>query len=73
MIRTTLGLEVCAILRMKKGNMKYRVAVKGRKKELLDAKQLYAKVAKRKWEKVRGMPWKAVAPNVELDLSEDNQ
>lgn len=73
MIRTALGLEVCAILRMKKGNMKYRVALKGRKKELLDSRELYAKVVKREWKKVRGMPWKAVALNVELDLSEDNQ
>lgn len=73
MIRTALGLGVCAILRMKKGNMKYRVAIKGRKKELLDAKELYSKVVKREWKKVRGMPWKAVSLNVELDLSEDYQ
>jgi SRSO17 transposase len=73
MIRTALSFGVCAILRMKKGNMKYRVATQGRKKELLDAKELYGKVVKQNWKKVRGMPWKAVSLTVELDLSEDNQ
>lgn len=73
MIRTALGCGICAILRMKKGNMKYRVVKTGRKKELLDAKELYSKVVKREWKKVRGMPWKAVALDVELDLSEGNQ
>jgi len=70
MIRAALDLGICPILRMKKGNMKYRVVIKGRKKELLDAKALYAHVVKREWKKVRGLPWKAVALEVELDLSE---
>lgn len=64
-MRTALGLEMCAILRMKKN--------KGRKKELLNAQELYSGVVKREWKKVRGLPWKAVALDVELDLAEDGE
>lgn len=70
MIRTALDLGVCPILRMKKNNMKYRAVLKGRKKQLLDAKALYAHAVKGEWRKVRGVPWKAVELTVELDLSE---
>ena len=70
MIRTALELEVCAILRMKKGTMKYRAVVHGRKKQMLNAKELYATAVKREWRKVRGLPWKAVSLDVELDLAE---
>ena len=73
MIRTALDLAVCPILRMKKNKMKYRAVLKGRKKELLDAKELYAYTVKREWKKVRGLPWKAVTLEVELDLSEGKQ
>jgi hypothetical protein len=73
MIRTALDLEVCPILRMKKNKMKYRVVIKGRKKVLLDAKELYAHVVKGEWTKVRGLPWKSVALEVELDVSEEKQ
>jgi hypothetical protein len=73
MIRTALDLGVCPILRMKKNNMKYRSVIKGRKKELLDAKELYAQAIKGEWKKVRGLPWKSVALEVELDLSEGKQ
>lgn len=70
MIRTALELEVCAILRMKKSKMKYRAVVNGRTKQLLNAQELYAYAVKREWRKVRGMPWKAVILDVELDLAE---
>ena len=70
MIRTALELDVCAILRMKKSKMKYRVVVSGWKKQLLNAQELYTYAVKREWKKVRGMPWKAVALDVELDLAE---
>jgi len=73
MIRTALDNGVCPILRMKKNKMKYRAVIKGRKKELLDAKELYAHAVKREWKKVRGIPWKAVSLEVELDLSEDKK
>ncbi|MCU7912320.1 MAG: hypothetical protein KZQ63_09815 [Candidatus Thiodiazotropha sp. (ex Lucinoma aequizonata)] len=39
MIRTAFELDVCTILRMKKGKMKYRAVVSGRKKQLLNAKE----------------------------------
>jgi SRSO17 transposase len=73
MIRSVLELEACAILRMKKGKMKYRAAVNGQKKQLLNAQELYSYAVKRDWRKVRGMPWKAVALDVELDLAEKNE
>jgi len=72
MMRSALSLEMCAILRMKKSKMKYRAAIKGRKKELLNAQELYACAVKREWKKVRGLPWKAVSLDVELDLAEDD-
>jgi hypothetical protein len=73
MIRTALDLGVCPILRMKKNRMKYLAVTKGQKKELLDAKELYALAVKGEWKKVRGLPWKAVELEVELDLSEEKQ
>ena len=73
MIRSALELELCAILRMKKSKMKYRAVIKGRKKVLLNAQELYACVVKREWKKVRGLPWKAVALEVELDLAEGDE
>ena len=73
MIRTALELGVCAILRMKKSKMKYRTVVSGRKRQLLNAQELYSYAVKREWKKVRGMPWKAVMLDVELDLAEKNE
>jgi len=73
MIRTALELDVCAILRMKKNKMKYRAVVSGRKKQLLNAQELYTYAVKREWKKVRGMPWKAVVLDVELELSEKDE
>jgi len=73
MTRAALGLETCAILRMKKSKMKYRAVIKGRKNEFLNAQELYACVVKREWKKVRGLPWKAVSLDVELDLAEDDE
>ena len=70
MIRTALELEMCAILRMKKSKMKYRAALAGGEKQLLNAQELYTHVVKGQWRKVRGMPWKAVSLDVELDLAE---
>ncbi len=69
MIRSALELDLCAILRMKKSKMKYRARIDGQAKQLLNAQQLYAQVVKRKWKKVPGLPWKAVALDVELDLA----
>jgi len=73
MMRTALKLEMCAILRMKKSKMKYRAIIRGRKKDLLNAQELYAGVVKREWKKVRGLPWKAVVLDVELDLAKDDE
>lgn len=70
MLRSAYDLEVNAILRMKKNKLKYRAVVKGRNKQLLTAQELYCHVVKRGWKKVRGMPWKAVSLDVDIDLAE---
>ena len=70
MIRSALKLELCAILRMKKGQMNYRLGMDGQAKQLLNAQELYRCAVKREWQKVPGLPWKAVALEVELDLAE---
>ena len=53
--------------------MKYRAVAGGRKPQLLNAQELYAHAVKREWKKVRGMPWKAVTVDVELDLAEKEE
>ena len=73
MIRMALELNICSILRMKKNKMKYRAVVNGRTKQLLNAQELYSYAVKRQWQKVRGMPWKAVTLDVELDLAEKEE
>lgn len=70
MILGALELDVCPILRMKKGNMKYQAEINGRKQQQRNAQELYAQVAKKKWQKVRGLPWKASLLDVELNLTE---
>jgi IS4 transposase len=40
---------------------------------LFNAQELYAHAVKRAWKKVRGMPWKAVTVDVELDLPEKGE
>jgi len=69
MIRTAQSLDVTAILRMKKNSMKYRVTGAKGKAEEIDAKALYKRVVKGEWKKVRGMPYRAVTIEVELDVS----
>ena len=73
MIRAAYELEVCAVLRMKKGSMRYRVTMGDGEKRQLDAKQLYAREVKRRWRKVRGLPWRAVSVEGELEVSAGRQ
>lgn len=68
MMRAALDLDMTAILRMKKGKLKYRIQINGKSHEL-DAKELYQRIVRKRWKKVRGMPWKAVELRVEVDLS----
>jgi DDE superfamily endonuclease len=72
MLRSAIDLNLCPIFRMKKNKMKYRATIKG-KKQLLTAKELYSHTVKQEWQKVRGMPWKAVSLLVELDLAEKEE
>ncbi len=68
MMRAGLSLDITAILRMKKNKLKYRLEVDGREQRL-DAKELYQTAVHKQWKKVRGMPWKAVAVMVDVDLA----
>ena len=68
MIRTAQSLDITAILRMKKNTMKYRVTGTKGKAEELDAKALYQRAVKGEWKKVRGLPYRAVTIEVELDV-----
>ena len=68
MIHTAQSLDVTAILRMKKNSMKYRVTGTKGNVDKLDAKALYQRAVKGEWKKVRGLPYRAVAIDVELDV-----
>jgi len=68
MIRASLKLKMTAVLRMKKGNMKYRVN-SGNRYVKLDAKALYKRAVRKQWQEIPDMPWKAVEMVVELDLA----
>ena len=70
MLRAAYELGVCAVLRMKKGAMKYRVQVGEGEAQMLDAKEIFAQQVRKRWRKVRGLPWRAVSVEVELDVSE---
>ena len=70
MMRAADEVGVCAVLRMKKGLMKYRVPAGGAEPQMLDAKEIFAHQVRKQWRKVRGLPWRAVAIDVELDVSE---
>ena len=70
MLRAAYELGVCAVLRMKKGAMKYRVHVGEGEAQMLDAKEIFAQQVRKRWRKVRGLPWRAVSVEVELDVSE---
>lgn len=72
MMETAQTLAVTGIFRMKKNKMKYRVAGKRGKTEEIDANALYRKAVKGEWKKVRGMPYRAVAMDVELDIASGN-
>ncbi len=69
MIETALSLEVTGIFRMKKNKMKYRFVSSKDQIEAFDANQLYHKAVKGEWKKVRGMPYRAVTMDVELDIA----
>jgi len=70
MIQTALSMDVVAILRMKKNKMKYRLNRGNRKTELLDANSLYQYAVKGEWKKIRGLPYRAVSMEVDLNITE---
>lgn len=70
MINNALSLGLTAILRMKKNKLKYRIKQSNQWLEL-DAKALYQYAVRKKWGKVRGLPWKAVEMAVQVNLTMD--
>ena len=68
MMRAAKKLGMVAVLRMKRGKLKYRVP-HGKGYKLLDAKALYRKAVRKQWDQVTDLPWKAVEMTVEVDLS----
>ena len=58
---------MCAVLRMKKGNTKYRVQVGADTKQLLHAKDIYSKCVR----KLPGLPWQVFSLSVEPQLQSD--
>ncbi len=70
-IQAALELKLTAVLRMKRGNLKYCVLQADGNEVLLDAKELYAKAVRKKWRKVAGLPWRVVSCTVQLNLEED--
>lgn len=73
MIQTAQTMDVTAVLRMKKGNMKYHVSGPGQKPADLDATALYKRAVKGQWKKVRGMSYRAVSMDMELNLSKKDE
>ena len=68
MMRAAKELNMVAVLRMKRGKLRYRVP-HGKGYRLLDAKALYRQAVRKQWEPVADLPWKAVKMVVEVDLS----
>ena len=68
MMRAAKKLGMVAVLRMKRGKLKYRVP-HGKGYKLLDAKALYRQPVRKQWDQVADLPWKAVEMIVEVDLS----
>lgn len=73
MIETAQSLGLIGLFRMKKNKMKYREVNSSGQVTLLDANALYQKAVKGAWKKVRGMPYRAVTMNVELEVESDKK
>ena len=63
--------KLTAVLRMKRGNLKYCVRRTDRSELLLDANDLYVKATRGKWRKVAELPWRLVSHTVQLNLEND--
>ena len=68
---SALQNQICAVLRMKNGNMKFRVEVRTNKKQQFNAQQIYAKFVRKNWRKLPGLLWQVVSVAVELELQSD--
>lgn len=76
MLRTTEELFLTAIVRMKKGKLKYRLTtLKNGEKVVqnLDLNELYKHQVRKKWEKIPGQPYQSKVLDVELNLTSDKK
>lgn len=73
MIQAALSFDITAILRMKKSKMKYQIHTAAGKTEALNAKELYQRAVKGEWQKIEGMPYRAVAMDVELEIAAEGE
>ena len=72
MLRSTEELSLTAIVRMKKGKLKYRLTTYKNEKEVvqdLDLKELYKKTVRKKWQKISGQPYQCKVLDVQLNLA----
>jgi len=72
MLRTAYDQSLCAIVRMKKGKLKYRLE-SSEGQQSLTALELYSVAVKREWKKVHGLPWKSVSLEVEVDIARSEE
>lgn len=64
--------SLTAIVRMKKGKMKYRLTVNG-VHQSLNADKLYRDHVKSQWQKIKGRPYQSKSVTVELNLAQSNK
>ena len=72
MLCSTEELSLTAIVRMKKGKLKYRIiSYKNGEKiaQDLDLKGLYKQAVRKKWQKIPGQPYQCKILDVELNLT----
>jgi len=72
MLRSTEELSLTAIVRMKKGKLKYRLTTYKNEQEIvqdLDLKELYKQTVRKKWQKISGQPYQCKVLDVQLNLA----
>ena len=76
MLRSTEELSLTAIVRMKKGKLKYRLTTYKDDKEVvqdLDLKELYKQTVRKKWQKISGQPYQCKILDVQLNLTSSDK
>ena len=61
-------MNLCAVFRMRKSKLKYRLTRQDGSQVLLNAQQIYQSEVRCNWQRQQGLPWQFVYVNVELNL-----